>query len=175
MERDITIRRAGTSDAGTLADIGARTFTQTFGHLYHPEDLSAFLAKSHVPDTYEAMLRTGYAAWLARDGAGAAVGYCVAGPCALPVDPMPRNAGELARLYVDRHAQGHGLGVAMLETALAWLEERYAHLYLSVFSENFGAQRLYERYGFAKVAEYKFMVGNHADHEFLYQRFPEGL
>lgn len=175
MDDAFTIAAAGPEDAATLAAIGARTFTDTFGHLYRPEDLSAFLEEAHVPETYEAMFRRGYAAWLARDGAGAAVGYCVAGPCALPVDPMPNSAGELSRLYIEGHAQGRGLGVAMLELAVGWLEARYEHLYLSVFSENVGAQRLYARYGFAKVAEYKYMVGNHADHEFLYQRLEDCL
>ena len=40
---------------------------------------------------------------------------------------------------------------------------------LSVFSENFGAQRFYRRHGFAHVAEIDFWVGNHRDHEFLYE------
>ena len=40
---------------------------------------------------------------------------------------------------------------------------------LNVFSENFGAQRFYARYGFAKIADISFWVGNHRDDEFLYQ------
>ena len=40
---------------------------------------------------------------------------------------------------------------------------------LSVFSENYGAQRFYQRYGFAHVADIDFWVGNHRDHEFLYE------
>ena len=40
---------------------------------------------------------------------------------------------------------------------------------LSVFSENFGAQRFYHRYGFTHVADIDFWVGNHRDHEFLYE------
>ena len=38
------IRRADVSDAQVVAEIGARTFSETFAHLYPPEDLAGFLA-----------------------------------------------------------------------------------------------------------------------------------
>ena len=41
---------------------------------------------------------------------------------------------------------------------------------LSVWSENFGGYRFYERYGFAKVADVTFRVGEQVDHEFLFSR-----
>ncbi len=40
---------------------------------------------------------------------------------------------------------------------------------LSVWSGNLGAQRFYQRYGFAHVADIDFWVGNHRDDEFLYE------
>jgi RimJ/RimL family protein N-acetyltransferase len=39
-----------------------------------------------------------------------------------------------------------------------------------VWSENFGAQRLYARYGFTRVGDYFFPVGEHRDHEFILRR-----
>jgi len=38
---------------------------------------------------------------------------------------------------------------------------------LSVWSGNFGAQRFYARYGFEKIADTFFMVGNQRDEEYL--------
>ena len=40
---------------------------------------------------------------------------------------------------------------------------------LSVYSENFGAQRFYQRYGFEKVADIGYWVGEQRDDEFLYE------
>ena len=40
-------------------------------------------------------------------------------------------------------------------------------IYLSVFSENFEARRLYDRLGWEKVSEFIFPVGRHRDLEFL--------
>jgi ribosomal protein S18 acetylase RimI-like enzyme len=76
----------------------------------------------------------------------------------------------LSQLYTDPATTGRGLGAALLEWAIAEARAWGADaLQLSVFSENFGAQRFYQRYGFGKVADIDFWVGDHRDHEFLYQ------
>jgi ribosomal protein S18 acetylase RimI-like enzyme len=164
----IEVRRARSDDAQTLARLGAETFTTTFGHLYKPEDLSAFLAKSHSFAAYQTLLAdSACAAWIAENSTGMAMGYCVAGPCTLPVpDPKPQS-GELSRLYLRPEAQGLRLGSQMLDIALAWLTSRYKHVYLSVYAENVRAQRLYESRGFGKICEYFYMVGAHADPEWI--------
>jgi len=42
-----------------------------------------------------------------------------------------------------------------------------------VWSENFGAQRFYARYGFSKVGTYEFPVGQVRDLEFILRRPPQ--
>lgn len=99
------------------------------------------------------------------------IGYVSARPARLPHPEVAAGDGEVQRLYVLREYQGGGRGTLLLETALAWLERRGPRtLWIGVWSENLGAQRLYERHGFAIVGEYSFMVGSHADREFVARR-----
>jgi len=171
VENEVTIRMATIDDMTDLARLGSDTFTEAFGHLYAPEDLETFLAEQHSQDAYRAVLRNPeMRVWVARTNDGHAVGFASAGPCHLPVPDMPPRSGELVRLYVLKSHQGSGLGVSLLEQVLDFLEARYDHIYLSVYSENIGAQRLYLRYGFEKIHDYHFMVGSHADEEFVMQR-----
>ena len=165
------IRRAGAADAETLAEISATTFAETFGRLYPAEDLAAFLREKHAPAKAAAELADpAIAAWLAEEE-GVAVGYALAGPCALPHPDVTPACGELRRIYVRREKQGGGLGRRLLEVALEWLEaEGPRNLWLGVWSENLGAQRLYARHGFKKVGEYGFRVGGSVDHEFIMRR-----
>ena len=154
--------------AEALSALGKETFTDTFGHLYSPENLQKFLTGSHNVDAYASILSDpSYGVWTATTKDGELIGYLVAGPCKLPVDDLPANAGELARFYIKTDFQGGGLGNRMLDLALAWLHQNFSHVYLSVYSENHKAQRLYERRGFQKVQRYHFMVGDHADPEFI--------
>jgi ribosomal protein S18 acetylase RimI-like enzyme len=56
-----------------------------------------------------------------------------------------------------------------MDWALSMARERGAdEVQLSVWSENDGAQRFYARYGFAKVADITFAVGEQLDHEYLF-------
>lgn len=169
------VRRAIATDAAVLAALGASTFTDAFGHLYSREDLQAFIDESHAVSAYETLLQSPlYALWLAETD-GEAIGYALAGPCGLPhADAKPEH-GELKRLYVTARAQGSGIGARLFDEALAWLERDGPRtLWISVWSENYGAQRFYERYGFEKVGEYEFIVGQQRDHEFMYRRPPRG-
>ncbi len=174
------IRRAVATDAAVLAELGARTFVESFGHLYSAGDLQAFLDESHSVEAYATLLASPlYATWLAirRDEAGGdeAIGYALAGPCGLPHADVRPEDGELKRLYVGSTAQGSGVGAKLFEQALAWLERNGPRtLWISVWSENYGAQRFYARYGFEMAGEYEFIVGRQRDREFMYRRGPRG-
>jgi ribosomal protein S18 acetylase RimI-like enzyme len=165
------IRRAAPADAETLARIGAETFAQTFGHLYPPEDLAAFLAEAHSPERARADLANpAKAAWLV-EADGAAVGYALAGPCKLPHAEVTAACGELDRIYLLAGAQGGGLGSRLLAETLAWLEQDGPRrLWIGVWSENHAAQRLYARHGFEVVGAYEFIVGQTRDHELIMRR-----
>jgi ribosomal protein S18 acetylase RimI-like enzyme len=165
------IRRAVPADAPTLSALGASTFIESFAHLYSEADLQAFLAESHAASAYATLLASPlYALWLA-EADGEAIAYALAGPCGLPHDEASPRDGELKRLYVSASAQGSGIGAKLFEQALAWLEQDGPRtLWISVWSENYGAQRFYGRYGFEKAGEYEFIVGQQHDHEFIYRR-----
>lgn len=166
-----TIRRATPADAECVVDITRRNFTETFGHLYPPEDLAYFLDNSYSLDAHRALLADdGYAIWLLeRDGM--AVGHAVAGPAGLPHADVAEGDGELKRLYILQDAHNGGLGSKLFQTVLDWLERDGPRtLWIGVWSENLGAQRFYGRYGFEEVGEYLFPVGNTHDHEFIMRR-----
>jgi GNAT superfamily N-acetyltransferase len=168
---DAVIRRADTADAETLSRLSAATFSATFAHLYAPSDLAAFLEESYAVERSRTQLADpGIATWL-MEAKGEAVGYAMAGPCALPHPEVTPACGELKRIYLLPPWQGGGRGSRLLATALAWLEaEATGALWIGVWSRNVGAQRLYERMGFAKVGEYEFKVGETRDHEFILRR-----
>ena len=96
---DIQIRRAGPPDTAALAEVGRDTFVETFGRLYPPEDLEAFLVDSYTPESFARYLGPpGHALWLA-EAAGRAVAYVQAGPCTLPHEQVTPACGEVKRLY----------------------------------------------------------------------------
>ena len=59
------IRRATPADAEAISTLARTCFTQTFGHLYAPADLEAFLDEAYAPDVLRAELEDpNRATWL---------------------------------------------------------------------------------------------------------------
>lgn len=167
------LRPAVDADAAALAQLGAATFVETFGHLYQPGDLREFLRSSRSQSYYAGLIGNPRVdVQLAFLGAEPnPIGYSVAGPCKLPVAGLEASAGELRELYVLARYQQHKIGSRLLHSSLEWLvAQEYSPLYVGVYSDNLGAQRLYGRHGFQKVGEYGFPVGEHIDREFILKR-----
>lgn len=159
--------RDGTSaDAALMARLGAATFIETFGHLYSPANLAAFLV-NHEPDKWQAELADpALAVRIVEDG-DVAAGYCKVGPPSLPFEVTAPTL-ELRQLYVLKPWHGSGIAAALMEWALAQARLRGAEqMFLSVFTDNHRARRFYARYGFEEVGSYHFMVGTHADDDLI--------
>lgn len=162
----IHYRDATPADAETLSRLGSDTFVETFGHLYDPADLAAFL-EGHSAAIWRGILADPAMRVRLVEDAGAPAGFVRVGPVSLPVDPQG-PAMELRQFYLLKRWHGAGLAPVLMDWVLEQARERQAEaLYLSVFCENHRARRFYERYGFEFVKPYAFMVGNHADEDHI--------
>jgi ribosomal protein S18 acetylase RimI-like enzyme len=167
------LRPATDADVPVLAPFAAEAFTAAFGHLYRPEDLALFLGEWRTEKAYhDALAVPTKRIQLAEvDGRLAAYALIVLGEYFEErPEPRPMRPVFLSQLYCAAEMTGHGLGAALMDWAIAEARAWNADaLQLSVFSENFGAQRFYQRYGFEHVADIDFWVGNQRDDEFLYE------
>ena len=164
------LRPATSTDVPTLVAFSRRAFTDAFGHLYAPEDLAAFLDEYRAPERFEAMIADLARAITVAEDDGIVAGYSTvefgSGFDSRP-EPRPAKPAILGQLYCN---PGGGLGTALLERAIGAARSRGCDaMQLSVYAENFGAHRFYQRFGFAKVADIDFWVGKHRDDEFLYE------
>jgi ribosomal protein S18 acetylase RimI-like enzyme len=164
------------ADIPALSALAVDTFSETFGHLYPPEDLRAFLNKHYTPDALTAEMAGERQFWrMLLDDNGLAVAYVQCAPVSLPrPDARPDQEGEIKRLYVRQSAHGLGLGKQLMHLALEHFAAQYgdAPQWIGVWSENLRAQGLYGSYGFEMVGEYQFRVGQTLDDEFILRRVP---
>lgn len=160
----LTYRDAEPADAAALATLFRISFTDTFGHLYRLEDLTAFLADFTDARWAEELADPGFAFRIAEMD-GRRVGYAKLGPPSLPVERTEPSV-ELRQLYLLSDAQGTGAAAALMEWTLGEARARgAAALYLSVYVDNQRAKHFYAKLGFERVGRYTFMVGNHPDED----------
>jgi ribosomal protein S18 acetylase RimI-like enzyme len=163
---NFTYRDATAADAPLMARLGPQTFTETFGHLYTPDNLAAFLLNHSEAKWLGELADPGFTVRIAEQD-GEAVGFAKIGPPSLPFEVTGPTA-ELRQLYVLKRWQGTGVARALMDWVVAESRRRGAgQLFLSVFVDNVRAQRFYARYGFEAVGTYAFMVGSHADEDII--------
>lgn len=170
------VRSARADDVAALAVLKLETFRQTFLEAgfaipYPPADLARFEQESYSQATIAAELANPeMTTWVAeRDGR--LLGYAKVSGCKLPHPEATPEQGELCQLYVRKEAQGLRLGKRLMDRALAHLAiHRPGPVWLGVWSGNRKAQDFYHAYGFRKVGDYLFPVGDWRDEEFIYRR-----
>ena len=162
----IDYRDGRPDDAALMSRLGKQTFVETFGHLYTPENLAAFLENHSEENWLAELTNPAFAIRIAEDGRQAA-GFAKVGPPSLPFEVTGPTA-ELRQLYLLKPWHGAGIAHALMDWAIDEAKRRGAkQMYLSVFVDNHRARRFYARYGFEFVQTYAFMVGSHADEDHI--------
>lgn len=156
-----TIRKAEISDALELAKTAEETFRATFGHDNSDEDMDLHCEANFGEAIQQAELTDPFILTLLSEDQGVVVGFtqlrwgeqeaCVSGSA----------PGEIWRLYVV--SAWHGLGVAQ-ELMNAALREMVEHgcdaVWLGVWEHNPRAIAFYQKFGFTKVGDHPFYLGN---------------
>lgn len=160
MATSVTLRRGTVADAARLAEIGARTFAQTFEADNRPEDMAAHLAAAFgVPQQTAELTNPDYVTLFAEND-GETAGFAqvrrhAAPPCVAGPDPI-----ELHRFYVERAWHGRGVAAALMAECLSVVREMGGRtVWLSVWERNPRAIAFYGKQGFVAVGTTDFWVG----------------
>ena len=171
MTPSFTIRPAILEDAATLADLGARTFRETFEDHCSPEDLDAFLANTYSETRQRAELADPSRPAIVLEIHGEPAGFAQLRlghrePCIRAARPV-----ELQRIYMLRAHHGGGHGAALmqsaLDVALTWGADL---LWLGVWESNHKALAFYARFGFREVGDHLFKLGRRSDRDLILAR-----
>lgn len=167
------LRDAVPEDAAALARLGRESFCHAFEHLYRAEDLQPFLEQVYSEEAVAGEIADpGIRHQLTEDAPGTGISAFIKVNYESPYSEhsTARNPLCLGQLYTDPARTGQGLGAVLMDWCLDLARDRGCDaVQLSVYSDNPGAQRFYQRYGFAKIADIGFWVGEQRDHEFLYE------
>lgn len=160
---------------GTEADVAAidrvfrASFCETFAHLYSARDLETFLAK-FTAEAWRSEIADERCTFRLAEVVGETVGFAKLGPLTLPVETSA-SAVELRQIYILKSFHGAGIGRALMDWAIDQARRRGAkEMYLTVYTDNHRARRVYERYGFEAIGPYTFMVGGQADEDVIMRK-----
>lgn len=171
---DVSIRPASPQDAAAIADIGARVFDATFAHTCSQEDMDTYLADNFTPAVITAELadpaKSFYVACVgAKVAAFLALNKDSTEPCIEHIPAQERI--EVQRLYADPDVQGRGVARLLMEAAMRIVREQgYRYAWLGVWENNVRATKFYEKFGFGRVGEHEFWLGNDCQLDYIFGR-----
>jgi ribosomal protein S18 acetylase RimI-like enzyme len=155
------IRRGTLADANVLAELGARTFSETFAPVNEPEDIAAYLMSSFSQAKQTEELADARSIFLIVESDKVAVGYATLRADEVPDCVTGELPIELVRLYVAQEWLGSGVGQALMQACINEVREKgYQTLWLGVWEHNQRARAFYRKWGFQEVGNHVFQLGS---------------
>ena len=168
---DVFIRGANSDDASLLAELGARTFSETFAKDNTPEDMEAYLASSFNVVVQTEELADPESIFLIAEIDGVPAGYAKLHSG----EPLEEIKGEkpieLVRLYVSREWLGRGVGEGLMRACIEQARKAgHETIWLGVWEKNARAQAFYRKWNFREVGEHPFPLGADIQRDILMAR-----
>jgi ribosomal protein S18 acetylase RimI-like enzyme len=165
------VRRASVEDAKLLAELGARTFDETFAKDNSPEDMAAYLADSFSVGRLTAELNDPLSIFFIAEVDGSAAGYAKIHSGEASGGVEGERPIELVRLYVSQEWLGRGVGQALMRRCLDEAREMgFQTIWLGVWERNSRAQAFYRKWDFREVGEHIFQLGSEPQRDIVMQR-----
>jgi ribosomal protein S18 acetylase RimI-like enzyme len=170
-QTNLVIRRANVDDAGLLAELGARTFAETFAAANSAEDMAAYLASSFSEVEQAAELADPNSTIYIAETNGMAIGYAMLRTGNAPDCVTDDTPIELVRLYVSREHLGDGVGAGLMQACINEANlQGYRTMWLGVWENNHRAQAFYRKWKFRDVGTHVFQLGQDAQTDILMER-----
>jgi ribosomal protein S18 acetylase RimI-like enzyme len=156
---EIRIREGLPRDSALLAELGARTFSESFGADNTPENMQAFLRATYSAEEQTRELAEAGSRFLIAEVNGTPVGYAYLKRRGAPAVSGTRPI-EIARFYSVREWIGRGVGPTLMAACLrASAEDGCDVAWLGVWEHNPRAIAFYRKWGFQVVGSHTFLLG----------------
>lgn len=167
----LKIRHATTEDAALIAEIGARTFEETFGPDNTPEDMQSYLAKNFTLEQIKSELVDPGSTFLLAYDDEEPIGYAKLKASKAPESVSGPEPVELVRIYVDQNMIGKGYGSALMISCIEQAKhDGYKTIWLGVWEKNEHAIRFYKKWGFTIAGPRVFVLGSDIQNDFIMER-----
>ena len=163
----MNIRYANENDSSLLAELGRKTFYDTFIEFNTKEDMAKYLSEHYSAEIQISEIQDPNTVFLIAEQDGMPVGYVkLKGSCkgdgVVGTNPM-----ELQRIYTIREYIGKGVGAKLMKEVIREAKERgFNCLWLGVWEKNERAIKFHEKWGFKKVGNYIFTLGEDIQKDF---------
>jgi ribosomal protein S18 acetylase RimI-like enzyme len=168
---NIKIRKAVETDYKILANLGAKTFRQTYRDKVKSSDMSYYIKNIFNKNQVLKEIKDLSFTILVASKNGKAVGYAKLLKSEIPSVSKPFKGIELVRVYVLKNHQGQKIGSKLLgECAKIARKRKFRYIWLGVWEKNNEAIDFYKKSGFKLFGNCKFSFGTDIHNDLLMKK-----
>ncbi len=161
MLEEIIIRSARLEDAAMLRELGEITFRATFTGTTSDENLESYLAEAFTCEKLVQEINDPLAIFFIAECDGKAVAYLKLNRGQPPDCVSDKEALEIERLYVHEEFIAKKIGAQLMKKALTFgAENNHQTIFLGVWEHNERAKVFYYKWGFKRIGEHVFQMGD---------------
>ena len=156
----MNIEKAAIEDIDLLLELGKTTFAQTFAADNTPENMAAYMNRAFTHEKLKSELENPNSEFYLVRIDEEAIGYLKVNTANAQTEPQPHDTLEIERVYVLKDFYGQGIGLKLLEKAIAIAREKLLKsIWLGAWERNHRALRFYEKNGFQVFDKHVFKMG----------------
>jgi diamine N-acetyltransferase len=165
------IDRCALADTELLADLGRRTFVETYGEDTPADQMRQHVAAAFAIEQVEQELLNPDSSFFIARVADAAAGFIKFNRDEAQTEPGNDAGLEIERLYVLTAFQGNGIGRLLFERALqAAGQENAEYIWLGVWERNLRGKSFWESLGFVEQGSHTFDFAGTAHTDLVMRR-----
>jgi ribosomal protein S18 acetylase RimI-like enzyme len=160
-------RYANENDSLLLADLGRKTFYDSFIDGNTEDDINLYLSEHYSSEIQSSEIADPNTTFIIAEINEVAVGYIKLKAQSSGDGVTASNPIELEKIYSIKEYIGKGVGAELMKASISEAKEKgFNCIWLGVWEKNERAIKFYERWGFKKVGEKKFTLGNDTQNDF---------
>jgi ribosomal protein S18 acetylase RimI-like enzyme len=164
----ITVRKATLHDGKILAELGAKTFYDTFRAYNTEEDMQTYIRKSYGVDLVDKNLANNTIQYFIAYDEQTPVGYTKLIKYVSNEKLIGTKNIELEKIYVLKEYLDKKVGKELMVSAIQYArEEAFDILFLGVWQDNERAIHFYKNFGFETFTTRVFQLGNQLCDDYL--------
>lgn len=168
MNEQIKIERADISDVGKLQKIARQTSIETFSTESNGENMKKYLESAFSIEKLTEELNNTESEFYLVYSEEAVIGFLKVNYGNAQSEKLGSSAFEIERIYVAKEFQGKRIGQMLFDKAVSLAKLRNAKfIWLGVWEYNHNAMRFYEKNGFVRFGEHKFIFGDDEETDLL--------
>jgi diamine N-acetyltransferase len=164
----MNIRYGTTNDAKLLAELGAKTFYDTFAKDNTPQNIASYIKELFSSEIQLNELSDPDIIFLIAELDGTPIGYAKLRMNSKDESIKGMNPVELERIYALQEYLGKGIGKELMKASIKEAKERGCEsIWLGVWEKNQRAIDFYRKWGFKEVGTHIFNLGEDPQNDFV--------